>query len=100
MDNEALDAPVYNLIPNKIDSELHQHVTNNEFTSLPCEAISMSHALNSSENYGEEFSYSNPVYQSAQEKLISKTNSHSEDTCYIDGTYFFFSKLFQYQFIL
>lgn len=83
LNNEALDAPVYNSKSNQLNlnSEMHQHANYNDYASLPCEAMSMSHTFNS-KNYGEEFSYNNPAYQSANIK--SKPNLDPECTYYID----------------
>ncbi|XP_031631093.1 putative uncharacterized protein DDB_G0282133 isoform X2 [Contarinia nasturtii] len=90
LDNEALDAPVYNTMcnnPNLNNQPYHQDGINNDFTSLPCETFLMSSRINSNPtNDEDEFSYKNPMYQSAHVQVKSKPiinddeNYHAENS--------------------
>lgn len=86
LDNEALDAPVYNPISHNtnLNYNVPQHMNNTEFASLPCERVLMSNNVNNSNNYGVEFSYNNPIYQSAYAQVNPKSNLNFEGTFQAD----------------
>lgn len=70
LNNEALDAPVYNTMlanTNLNDQQAFgQEAINGDYTSLPCEAFSMASRTNSNSITNvDEFSHKNPMYQSA-----------------------------------
>lgn len=83
MDNEALDAPVYNTMlanTNLNDQQPFQEPINGDYTSLPCEAFSMASRTNSNSiANADEFSHKNPVYQSAHVQVKSKPIVNSDE---------------------
>lgn len=82
LDNEALDAPVYNTMCNNpnLSTQPYQDGINNDFTSLPCETFLMSSRVNSdAANDNGDFSYKNPMYQSAHVQVKSKPIVHDEE---------------------
>lgn len=77
LNNEALDAPVYNTMSantNLNDQQpFGQGAINGDYTSLPCEAFSMASRTNSNSITNvDEFSHKNPMYQSAHVQVKSK----------------------------
>lgn len=84
LNNEALDAPVYNTMmanPNLSDQQpFSQDAINGDYTSLPCEAFSMASRTNSNSIANvDEFSHKNPMYQSAQVQAKSKPIVNSDE---------------------
>lgn len=83
MDNEALDAPVYNSMlanTNLNDQQPFQEPINGDYTSLPCEAFSMASRTNSNSiTNADEFSHKNPMYQSAHVQVKSKPIVNSDE---------------------
>lgn len=84
LNNEALDAPVYNTMmanPNLGDQQAFgQDAINGDYTSLPCEAFSMATRTNSNSiNNVDEFSHKNPMYQSAHVQVKSKTIVNNDE---------------------
>lgn len=76
LDNEALDAPVYNAI---YGSLAHQYsdVNNQDFTSLPCETFLVAcRTENDLLPGGDSFRHKNPLYQSAH---VPSATAISED---------------------
>lgn len=77
LNNETLDAPVYNTMlanTNLNDQQpFGQEAINGDYTSLPCEAFSMASRTNSNSITNvDEFSHKNPMYQSAHVQVTSK----------------------------
>lgn len=76
LDNDALDAPVYNTIPH---NPINQYGSENsqDFTSLPCETFLV--ACRTANDFlpagggGSSFRHMNPLYQSAHVQLTSST---------------------------
>lgn len=90
LDNDALDAPVYNSMLNNanMNGQSYQDGMNGDFTSLPCEAFSMPSRINSQtdgENM-DEFSHKNPMYQSAHVQVKSKTIITEDVTYHVDNS--------------
>lgn len=94
LNNDALDAPVYNTIPN---NAMHQYGCDNsqDFTSLPCETFLV--ACRTANDFppggsgsgGGSFRHMNPLYQSAHVQLtspsISDDNASVAETGKIEG---------------
>lgn len=87
LDNEALDAPVYNSMCNNpnVDNQQYQD-GNNDFTSLPCETFLSSRVnSNCATNDGDQFSYKNPMYQSAHVQVKSKPIPNDEEIYHVEN---------------
>lgn len=87
LDNEALDAPVYNSMLTNTNLNDHHHqqpyqeAINGDFTSLPCEAFSMASRTNSNSiTHIDEFAHKNPMYQSAHVQVKSKPIVNNEES--------------------
>lgn len=72
MDNDALDAPVYNSILKNPNLNQYQEANNSDFTSLPCEAFIASSGAGDWRKEDDDFSYKNPLYQSAHVHIKAK----------------------------
>lgn len=89
LDNEALDAPVYNTMCNNptLNNQPYQDGINNDFTSLPCETFLMSSHINSNQtNVEDEFSYKNPMYQSAHVQVKSKPIINDDENYHVENS--------------
>lgn len=89
LDNDALDAPVYNSMLNNptMNNQPYQDEMNGDFTSLPCEAFSMPSRLNSNSiNTTDEFSHKNPMYQSAHVQVKSKPIINDDESYHVDNS--------------
>ncbi|XP_055324528.1 uncharacterized protein LOC129579051 isoform X4 [Sitodiplosis mosellana] len=88
LDNEALDAPVYNSMCNNpnLNNQPYQDGINNDFTSLPCETFLMSSRVNSNcaTDDDDQFAYKNPMYQSAHVQVKSKPIVNDEDIYHVE----------------
>lgn len=73
LDNEALDAPVYNAIPGVVSNQhQYQDDSTQDFTSLPCETFLVACRTESDlRSDGNSFRHKNPMYQSAHVQLPS-----------------------------
>lgn len=82
MDNEALDAPVFNAIPGSLAHQ-YSEGNNQDFTSLPCETFLV--ACRTENDFlpgGDSFRHKNPMYQSAHvpsATAITEDNSSEVD---------------------
>lgn len=84
MDNEALDAPVYIAMSNSSNlcSQPYADGSDQDFTSLPCEAFLQSSRISNggASNGMDTFSHKNPMYQSAHVQLKSAYNEDEHGT--------------------
>lgn len=102
LDNEALDAPVYNTMCNNpnLNSQQYQNGINNDFTSLPCDTFLMASRINNDNptNDPDEFSYKNPMYQSAHVQVKSKPIVNDDENYLVEnseeGEFFLFFLFF------
>lgn len=86
LDNEALDAPVYNAIPGTIINHQYGDDSNQDFASLPCETFLVAcRTENDLLPGGDSFRHKNPMYQSAHVQLASATDDNGSDTDKKDG---------------
>lgn len=77
LDNEALDAPVYNAIPGSL-AQQYNDANNQDFTSLPCETFLVAcRTENDLLPGGDSFRHKNPLYQSAH---VPSATAISDDT--------------------
>lgn len=89
LDNETLDAPVYNTMCNNpnLNNQQYQDGINNDFTSLPCETFLMSsHGNGGTTNNDDDFSHKNPMYQSAHVQVKSKPIINEEDHYHVENS--------------
>lgn len=66
-------------------NQQYQDGINNDFTSLPCETFLMSSRVNSgSANDNGDFSYKNPMYQSAHVQVKSKPIINDDENYHVE----------------
>lgn len=90
LDNEVLDAPVYNTMCNNpnLSNHPYQNEINNDFTSLPCDTFLISTRVNDNctTDEDDQFSYKNPMYQSAHVQAKSKPIVNDEEIYHVENT--------------
>lgn len=70
-----------------LNNQQYQDGINNDFTSLPCETFLMASRVNSGNaNEDDDFSYKNPMYQSAHVQVKSKPIVNDEETYHVENS--------------